>query len=97
MFRGILILCVFGALLSANAGPTVEYSKHVRPSFKTYCFSCHGGRETKGSVDLTKYKTNADIKKDKKNIAYVIKEIERKTMPPAGSTPLPSDVRKEAC
>ncbi|MEQ1932469.1 MAG: hypothetical protein ABL962_01130 [Fimbriimonadaceae bacterium] len=93
MFRGFLVLIVAGALISASAGPKVDYSKDVQPSVKKYCVSCHGPKEPAAKIDLSKHKTNADVKKAKKTFAIAIKELEAKRMPPAGSTPLPADVR----
>jgi cytochrome c553 len=93
MFKGILIVVVAGALISASAGPSVDFSKDVKPSLKTYCVSCHGSTDPKGQVDLSKYKTNADVKKAKKVWATALKEIEGKKMPPYGAKSLPNDVR----
>jgi hypothetical protein len=37
----------------AKPAPQVTFATHILPIFRAKCISCHGGRKTKGALDLT--------------------------------------------
>jgi mono/diheme cytochrome c family protein len=50
----VLILLVSAIVASANPEGLKLYEERVKPLFLKHCTDCHGGRKTKGGLDLTK-------------------------------------------
>ncbi|HVL12773.1 MAG TPA: DUF1587 domain-containing protein, partial [Gemmata sp.] len=61
---------------------------------KRYCFSCHSTKAKKGSLDLERFVTLDDVRKDIKVWQHVVEQVEAGQMPPE-ERPQPSDAEKK--
>ncbi len=59
-----------------------KYQADVLPLLKKYCLTCHSTALKKGSLDLERFATTADIHKDLKPWQNMIEQIETGEMPP---------------
>ena len=83
-------LCLFNLLLfllaampcSAQVDSTDVYQEGVLPYVQTYCVHCHGKREPKGDLDLTRYATSSDVAASFRRWNNVIEFIRDGEMPP---------------
>ena len=59
---GIVAALLIGPVAGAQDRPlrAVSFAKDVLPIFKASCMKCHGGKESKGGIDLSSY---ASVKK----------------------------------
>ncbi len=71
-----------------------EYATTVQPLVKTYCLGCHSAKAKKGSLDLERFGTSDDVRKDVKVWQGVIEQIEAGEMPPK-EKPQPSAEEKK--
>lgn len=65
------------------AGPAEDYSTLVRPLLQKYCLGCHSTRAKKGSLDLERFATLADLRSDLKPWQTLLEQVEAGEMPPA--------------
>jgi Protein of unknown function (DUF1592)/Protein of unknown function (DUF1588)/Protein of unknown function (DUF1587)/Protein of unknown function (DUF1585)/Protein of unknown function (DUF1595)/Cytochrome C oxidase, cbb3-type, subunit III len=72
----------------------VEY-KTVRPLVQKYCLSCHSTKLRKGSLDLERFVTTADLRTDLKPWQMAIEMLETAEMPPKGKLQPTDAERKE--
>ena len=56
----------------------------VQPLVQKYCLGCHSTNARKGSLDLERFATPADVRKDLKVWQGVIEQLEAGEMPPKG-------------
>ncbi len=47
-----------------------------------YCYDCHGREKTKGKVNLTEYKSSADLEKNPELVEKLIEALAKNEMPP---------------
>jgi Protein of unknown function (DUF1592)/Protein of unknown function (DUF1588)/Protein of unknown function (DUF1587)/Protein of unknown function (DUF1585)/Protein of unknown function (DUF1595)/Planctomycete cytochrome C len=59
-----------------------SFSKTIRPLLKTHCLNCHSTKAMKGELDLERFATLDDIRKDSKPWQAMIEQIETGEMPP---------------
>lgn len=78
----------------ADAKPA-DYATAVQPLVKKYCLNCHSTKAKKGSLDLERFATLADVRKDVKVWQGIIEQIEAGEMPPK-ERPQPTDTEKKA-
>lgn len=87
----VLSLCVGFTLLpterTITAEPTTaelkaEYAKDIRPLLQKYCLGCHSTKLKKGSLDLERFGSSDEIRKDVKPWQGMIEQIETGEMPP---------------
>lgn len=71
-----------------------EFAAVVKPLLKKYCLDCHSTKARKGSLDLERFATLDDIRKDVKPWQGMIEQIEAGEMPPKNK-PQPTDVEKK--
>src|SRR5262249_11894252 len=64
-----------------DAKPT-DYATTIQPLVKKYCLGCHSTKAKKGSLDLERFATLDDLRKDLKVWQAVIEQIEAAEMPP---------------
>jgi hypothetical protein len=75
----LALLCASG--LWAEAQPT--FQRDIRPLLEAHCFDCHGDEEKpKGGVNLERFKTDADVMRDRNVWGGVFEKIESHQMPP---------------
>ncbi|QDU23103.1 DUF1592 domain-containing protein [Urbifossiella limnaea] len=88
-----LVLAV-GSTPSAQPQPPAADFDAVRPLLKTYCLNCHSADKKKGSLDLERFATPADIRKEVKVWEQVAEQVEAGEMPPTGRPQPTADERK---
>src|SRR5258708_7221430 len=80
----------FGALSGARAGaepqrppePKNEFATVVQPLIAKYCLNCHSSKAKKGSLDLERFTSLAQVRKDLKPWQQLIEQLEAGEMPP---------------
>src|SRR3954466_14437334 len=77
-----------------KGGLDQRYADEVRPLLKKYCLDCHSTKAKKGSLDLERFASTADVRKDLKHWQALIEQIEAGEMPPK-SKPQPSEAEKK--
>jgi mono/diheme cytochrome c family protein len=106
--RSIPILaCIAATLLSfiltfamrgesqATVGDTVDdYAKAVRPVLEKYCLQCHSTKAKKGSLDLERFASLQEVRKNLKVWQHVVEQVEAGEMPPK-SKPQPTDTERK--
>src|SRR5262245_33041597 len=82
-------LCAFALTVAPHgnaqktpAEPGGDYATTVRPLLATYCLECHSTKLKKGSLDLERFASAADVRKDLKIWEVVIEQLEAEEMPP---------------
>ena len=77
------------------APPQAAFDQTVRPLLKKHCFECHSGTDAEAGIKLDRYSTAADIVKDGKTWARVLRVLRARKMPPSGS-PRPAETDVQA-
>jgi hypothetical protein len=82
--------------ISADAPADVarEYPTTVVPLLKQYCLNCHSTKLKKGHLDLERFATIDDARKDAKAWAGVIEQLEAGEMPPKEKPQPTADEKK---
>ena len=79
---GLTALTVGGAdQVPSQPGPNADYAV-VRPLFQKYCLQCHSSKVKKGSLDLERFASLADVRKAVKRWQQVHEMLEAEQMPP---------------
>lgn len=76
------------------ADPRAEFTATVLPVLKKYCNDCHSTKLQKGHLDLERFATVDDVRKDIKPWQSMIEQIETGEMPPKNK-PQPTDAEKK--
>ncbi len=74
---------------------TGTYENTVLPISKKFCWKCHSGEKPAKGIDLSKYKTQADVEKNTRAWRRAGREVSGNQMPPK-SEPQMSDAEKKA-
>jgi mono/diheme cytochrome c family protein len=73
-----------------------RFATRVQPFLQRYCYSCHGSRKPRASLDLTRDATPAAIAKNAKQWGLVLERLRASEMPPEDAARQPSaDERAE--
>jgi hypothetical protein len=67
----------------------------ARPLVQKYCLSCHSTKAKKGSLDLERFATTDDIRKDVKVWQAIVEQIEAGEMPPRDKPQPTADEKKQ--
>lgn len=67
----------------------------ARPLVQKYCLSCHSTKAKKGSLDLERFATTDDIRKDVKVWQAVVEQVEAGEMPPRDKPQPTADEKKQ--
>lgn len=88
---GVLLKMTGGSGIARNPSPPAssEYATAARPILQKYCLSCHSTKLKKGSLDLERFASSADARKDLKVWQQTIEMLEAGEMPPK-SKPQPT-------
>lgn len=89
---GLLGWAASGSAQKPAAPATAEYA--VRPLVQTYCLGCHSTKAKKGSLDLERFATPADLRTDLKVWQGVIEQVEAGEMPPKDKPQPTADEKK---
>lgn len=76
----LLTLTSFFAV-SANAA---DFSSDIQPLVAKYCLACHSTEKQKGELDLERFKSESDVRKDANVWRQVLHQFEIGEMPPEG-------------
>ncbi|MFO0797850.1 MAG: DUF1592 domain-containing protein [Gemmataceae bacterium] len=90
----VALVAVVAGTPSAQPPAAAPDFDTVRPLLKTYCLNCHSADKKKGSLDLERFATPADIRKEVKVWEQVAEQVEAGEMPPAGRPQPTADERK---
>ena len=60
----------------------VEFTRDARPVLKQFCLKCHSTKEQKGDLDLERFGTLADVRKETKTWLKVVEMLDNGEMPP---------------
>jgi mono/diheme cytochrome c family protein len=72
-----------------------DYATAVQPLIKKYCLDCHSTKAKKGSLDLERFATIADVRKHFKVWEGIIEQIEAGEMPPKEKPQPTADEKKK--
>jgi hypothetical protein len=78
-----------------EANSDAKFQHTVRPLLKHYCLECHSTQVKKGGLDLERFATAADIRKDLKPWQTMIEQLESGEMPPRKKTQPSVDEKKQ--
>ena len=81
--------------LAQEESPDTAFHRRVQPLLKQYCLGCHSTQTRKGSLDLERFATIADIRKDLKPWQGMIEQLEAGEMPPKKKPQLTPDEKKQ--
>lgn len=82
-------LIAAAAIAPSQAKPAApNYNLKVKAVINVYCASCHTGPKAEDGIDFSKFKTEADAKKNKALWMKVKKTLTKKSMPPKGQPQL---------
>jgi len=82
-FLLLLAACsVDGRADPAPAGTGEDYATKVKPLLKQFCLDCHSTKAKKGSLDLERFATLEQLRKDIKPWQQTIEMLEAGEMPP---------------
>ncbi|HEY7424009.1 MAG TPA: DUF1592 domain-containing protein [Gemmataceae bacterium] len=81
---GLFALVVHGqgSAPKQPADPKTEYATLVQPLITKYCLSCHSTKVKKGSLDLERFASLDQVRKDLKPWQQMIEMLEADEMPP---------------
>ncbi len=84
------------AFSSSHAAASSDFKKTAMPFMEKYCYECHGGKKTKGDLDLKQFKDDAKILQNRKTWSEVLKQVASGEMPPKKHAvrPTPDDIAK---
>jgi len=71
-----------------------SYSKDVLPVLTKYCGGCHSGKDATAGISVSKFKSEADVKKDLATWEKISKNLGSGHMPPKGM-PQPSPIQRK--
>ncbi len=91
---GTLLSLVSLAIPAEEPGAAESFGRDVRPLLQRYCLDCHSTKAKKGSLDLERFGSEADLRKDLKPWQNLIEQIEAGEMPPK-SRPQPTAMEKK--
>ncbi len=81
-------LLPFLLLLGSGAQETpleADYARRIHPLAAKYCLDCHSHKDKKGDLDLQRFATITDIRKDLRPWPLVVEMLENGEMPPKKS------------
>ena len=91
--RITLVLCLslrgFLAAAEPDAGAK-NYDTSIHPLLKEYCLKCHSTAKHKGDLDLERFSSLSEVKKQAKIWQGVAEQLANGEMPPAKETQLPA-------
>lgn len=67
-----------------------EYSQTAQPLLRQFCLGCHSTEKQEGELDLERFRTLDDLRRDSQTWLKVIEMLETGEMPPKDSSPQPT-------
>ena len=91
----LTLLCLaFGVLPTAAAEPGLSF-RDVQPWLASHCYRCHGVKQKRGKVDLSVFREEAGVLKQRKLWQRVLIQVETQEMPPATEPQLSAAQREQ--
>ncbi len=96
-----LVLLVFtlrdpgSAATDPQAAPPNDYTAIIQPLVKKYCLDCHSTKLKKGSLDLERFASLEQVRKDVKPWQTLIEMLEAREMPPKSKPQPTAEERKK--
>jgi len=72
----------------------VQFERDVRPLLERFCLECHSTDQQEGELDLDRFGTLSDIRRDPQSWQKVLKMLDSGDMPPADSAQPSADESK---
>ena len=91
-----LAILAWAGVAAAAADPSPagdaarDYAAHVRPMMTQYCLSCHSHKAKKGDLDLERFASVDEVRKDLRPWQDVLEKLESGEMPPRKAAAQPS-------
>jgi hypothetical protein len=79
---------------AANAA-AADFDKEIRPILADYCLKCHSTEKQKGDLDLERFASLAEVKKNPDVWADVLEQLANKEMPPKDKPQLSSAQKQQ--
>jgi mono/diheme cytochrome c family protein len=79
---------------SSSSGSGDDYNSLVKPLVKQYCLGCHSTELKKGHLDLERFSSIKEVRKDVKSWQAVMEMLEAGQMPPK-KEPKPTDQERQ--
>jgi hypothetical protein len=90
--RRLLSLCLLAAS-TAHAAPEAEYAE-VRRVFVEFCITCHSTEKQKGDLDLERFATFADVKREPEIWQKCLEQMADGEMPPKNKPQLSAEQKQ---
>jgi len=88
-------VAILGLVAAVRCAAAPDYAREVLPVLEAHCFDCHGDEaKPKGGVNLERFKTEADVMRDRAPWAGVFEKIESHQMPPPKRKEQPTAVER---
>ncbi len=71
-----------------------DYLHQVRPLVQTYCSTCHSAEKHKGGLNLARFESITEVRKDVAPWEHVVEMLEAGEMPPEGKKQPSADERR---
>lgn len=87
----------FGGVNQTQGGvaePKTEYAEKIQPLLKKFCLDCHSTKNKKGSLDLERFTSIDEIRRDLKPWQGLIEMLEANEMPPKNKPQPTTEERK---
>jgi hypothetical protein len=82
----LLLLATEGSLLRTQAAAVTQgedaFTKSVQPILKEFCITCHSTEKQKGDLDLERFKSLDQIRREPSVWEHALEQIRDKEMPP---------------
>jgi hypothetical protein len=89
--KRLLVLLV---LSPQEPDPARAYAERILPVLRKHCLECHSAAKKKGELDLERFATLEDVRRDLRPWPLVAEMLANGEMPPKKSPPLPDDGRR---
>lgn len=92
----IVVWCASGVSADEAAPQPVfarlagEYSQTTQPLLRQFCLGCHSTEKQEGELDLERFRTLDDLRRDSKTWLKVVEMLDTGEMPPKDSSPQPT-------
>jgi hypothetical protein len=90
IFNASFNIASLSLAISSCFAATSDFQKLAVPFMEKHCYECHGGKETKGDLDLKAFKDDSKMLQNRKVWLDVVKQTISGEMPPKKKTTRPS-------
>ena len=89
-----LIAGTSGTARNAPADEPKAYANDIQPLLKNYCLDCHSEKAMKGELDLERFSSVTEARKDLRPWPLIVEMLENGEMPPKGKPQPTAEERK---